>query len=296
MMRFKKIALAVILNTAVVLLEVWFAHTAGSLSLLSDALHNLQDVLALVISLTALYLSRRKPTETSTYGYARAEAFGAFLGALMLVFSVLYVGYEAVKSLITGGSDVIGVYVLGVGGVAFVVNGISAYVLHGDRNLSVRSAYLHLLGDAAFSLAVLVGGMVMMITGWSAVDSILTLLFAPFLLKDGLSLLLKSARVLMEFAPEGYSSHVVSDLISGVEGVKDVHDVHVWALSSDEPFVSAHVVLRGEVDAEELSRVLADVKDRLRGIGVKHITLQIEPEDYECENTCERTYPDGKAH
>jgi len=270
----------------VVLLELWFAYVSDSLALASDALHNLQDVLALFVSLIALYLSRRKPTEVSTYGYARAEAFGAFIGSVMLILSVAYVGYEAVTSLMRGESDVVGGYVLTVGAVAFVVNSISAYVLHRDEDLNIKSAYLHLVGDAAFSLAVVLGGAVMVLTGWKSVDALLTVLFVPFLLKDGLSLLIRSVRVLMEFAPEGYDSLTIARAIGSVEGVKEVHDVHVWAISSMEPSVSAHVVLSGGLGADEVARVLAEVRERLGKMGIRHVTLQVEPEGYRCGSVC----------
>ena len=286
MVRLRRLSLAIVLNVGIVLFELWFAYVSGSLALASDALHNLQDVLALFVSLIALYLSRRKPTKVSTYGYARAEAFGAFIGSVMLILSVLYVGYEAVISLIKGESGVMGTYVLTVGAIAFVVNSISAYILHGKEDLNIRSAYLHLVGDAAFSLAVVLGGLVMVLTGWKAVDSLLTLLFVPILLKDGLSLMLKSARILMEFAPEGYDSLTVARAIGSVEGVKEVHDVHVWAISSREPSVSAHVVLSGGLSADEVSRVLAEVREKLGEMGIKHVTLQVEPEGYACEGAC----------
>jgi cobalt-zinc-cadmium efflux system protein len=281
-----RLTVAVLLNVGVVLVELWFSHLSGSLSLASDALHNLQDVFALLVSLVALYLSRRKPTGVSTYGYVRAEPFGAFVGSILLVLSVLYVGYEAVKSLIVGHSEVAGTYVLTVGAVAFIVNTASAYILHGRGDLNIRSAYLHLVGDAAFSLAVVVGGSVMALTGWTAVDSILTLLFVPFLLKDGVAILVRSVRILMEFAPEGYDSSTVARVIGSVDGVREVHDVHVWAISSKEPSVSAHVVLNGDLNSEEISRILKEIEGRLKDMGIKHTTLQVEPDGYRCEGAC----------
>ncbi len=279
-------ALSVLLNVLIVLSEAIAGILSGSLALLSDAIHNLQDVLALVISLVALHLMGKGPTPTSTYGYRRAESLGAFVGSLMLLLSVLYVSYEAVLTLLSGHREVMGLPVVVVGGIAAVVNGVSAYLLHGGRDLNVRSAYLHLLGDTAFSVAVVLGGVAMLLTGWSALDSVLTLLFAPVLVKDGLSLLVSSARILMEFSPKGYDSQTVAGLISSADGVKEVHDVHVWALTSSEPYVSAHVVVEGNPPANEIGRLLKEIEGKLRRAGIKHVTLQVEPEGFPCRSRC----------
>ncbi len=274
------------MNVLIVLFEIVAGVLFGSLALLSDAIHNLQDVLALIVSLVAFYLMEKGPTPTSTYGYRRAESLGAFIGSLMLLLSVLYVSYEAILALLIGHREVVGLPMIVVGGVAALINGISAYLLHGGHDLNVRSAYLHLLGDTAFSVAVVIGGVVMLMTGWSALDSILTLMFAPILIKDGLSLLIGSARILMEFAPRGYDSRSIAGIISSTGGVKEVHDVHIWALSSSEPYVSAHVVLEGKPSADEMGRILKEVEEKLRSVGIKHVTLQVEPEGFLCETPC----------
>jgi len=281
-----RLVLAVFLNVLIVLFEVLSGVLFGSLALLSDAIHNLQDVFALMLSLVALYFMGKEPTPTSTYGYRRAESLGAFIGSLLLLLSVLYVSYEAIRALLTGHREMVGLPMVVVGGVAAVVNGVSAYLLHGDRDLNVRSAYLHLLGDTAFSVAVAVGGAVMLLTGWSLLDAVLTLLFAPILVKDGLSLLVRSARILMEFAPKGYDSRTIAGIISSTDGVREVHDVHVWALSSSEPYVSAHVVLEGNPTADEIGRILREVEGKLKGAGIKHVTLQVEPEGFPCRTPC----------
>ena len=281
-----RLILATLLNILTVVIEIIVGILSGSLALLADALHNLQDVFALIISIIAQYLMGKSPTPRTTYGYRRAEALGAFIGSILLILSVLYVSYEAISALFESHRRVIGAPMIMAGGMAVLINGLSAYLLHGDENLNIKSAYLHLLGDTAFSVAVVIGGVVMLLTGWSYVDSILTLIFAPILIRDGLSLLLSSVNILMEFAPQGYDSLTISKIISSVRGVKEVHDIHVWALSSSEPHVSAHVVLSGNPPASEIDRILREANERLKNIGIKHITLQVEPEGYPCSTSC----------
>jgi len=269
------------MNVGIVLLEVLFGVLSGSLSLIADALHNLQDVAVLGISMVAKSVMGRGATPTKTYGYRRAEALAAFINSLLLMGALAYLSYEAVISLVRP-REVVATTVILMGWLAFLVNFLSAHLLHREEDLNLRSAHLHLLGDATFSLAVAVGGILMWSTGWRWVDALLVLAFVPYLLWEGFKVLRDATGILMEFAPRGYTSDLVRGVLLSAEGVRDAHDIHVWSLSSDEILVSAHLIVEG--DARD---TLRRVEGMLREMGIHHITLQLEGEGYTCSARCD---------
>lgn len=277
-----RLALAAGLTLVLVIGEVFAARYTGSLSLLADAGHNVGDLLALALSWAAAGMARRQATPARTFGFHRAGILSAFLNAILLGATGVGVGWEAVRRLaapIPLRSDLLIV----VAGVAFLVNTGSAAMVSGGRreDLNVRSAFLHLAGDAATSLGALLAGILIRLTGLRQIDPLVSLALAGWLLWSARGLVLETVEILMESAPRGMDvERLVLDLRS-VEGVRGVHDLHVWSLNAWLPALAVHLVV-DDMSIEAGARLQARVNEMLvRRYGIAHATLQLECEGCE---------------
>lgn len=270
-------ALGVTLVTAI--LGAAGAVYTGSLALLADLGHLLTDAGALVAALIASVLAARPATASRTYGMGRAEVLVAALNALTLVAVVVWVGVEAVQRLFVP-AEIPGLPLLVIGVLGLIGNLVSLAVLAGgDRgNMNMRGAMLHVLGDALGSVGVLAAAVVLLTTGWPWADTIASLFIVALILPRAVSLLREAAHVLLEGAPKGIDAQEVKAALLAVEGVGDVHDLHVWAINDRTPAMSAHVVVDEEVsghcgDASVLDRAGHVLRERF---GLDHSTLQVE--------------------
>ena len=247
---------------------------SGSLALMADAGHMLTDSSALGLSAFAAWIATRPASSRRTWGYGRAEVLAALTnGALMLVLVAL-IAWHAVERF-QQPRDVAGATVMGVALVGLFVNLLVFWVLsRGERNLNVRGALLHVLGDLLGSVAALLSGLVIVLTGWTPIDSILSLLICALILVAAVRLLMESAQVVMEGVPAGLDIEQVRLSMAAVAGVEDIHDLHVWQVSSHSVALSAHVVIINLDDwpatLAALNRVLLDTH------AIDHPTLQPE--------------------
>jgi cobalt-zinc-cadmium efflux system protein len=263
------------LNAAFLVLEAGVGLATGSLALLSDAAHMVSDVAALAVALGASWLAGHHATRERTFGWQRAEVLGAFLNSLGLLLVVGFIVREAVIRLLDGSPAVPPGPVLVVGLAGLVVNLASAWHLwRSDRdNLNVRAALLHMLGDALGSLAAVVAALLLE-AGVSSADAVAGLVVAALVLWGAFRLLAASGRILLQFAPEGFDAGAVRDAILSVDGVLDVHDVHVWSLDGRISVFTAHVVAAsGRADVEVRRAVETLLCHRF---GIEHTTLQVE--------------------
>ncbi len=263
------------LTGAYLLVEVVGALWTNSLALLSDAAHMATDTLGLMIALTAVRLSRRPPDARRTYGYARLEALGAVANGLLLFAVGLYILWEAVErfrqpqSIASGG-------MMAVAAFGLVVNLIAMRLLSAGsgESLNVKGAYLEVWSDMLGSLAVIAGGVLIHFTGWTLVDPVLAVLIGLWVLPRTWVLLREALNVLLEGVPKGIVLADVEQALRQHAGVADVHDLHVWALASNRPALTAHVVAAPDQQADSLRRQLAGLLHER--FSIDHATLQIE--------------------
>ena len=255
--------------------EVVGGVVSGSLALLADAGHMFSDVAALALSLFAIRLARRPPTERRTYGYARFEILAALVnGATLLLVAGLIVveAWQRVRDPV----DIDGPVMLGVAALGLLVNVVAAFVLHAHShdNLNVRGAYLHVLGDLLGSVGTIAAGVVVLATGWTPADPIISVVIAALILFSAWNLVREATDVLLESVPGHLDMNEIIEALDAIDGLDDVHDLHVWTLTSGFVALSGHGVID---DPAEHTRILDEVRDRMRGFGIEHVTFQIEP-------------------
>jgi cobalt-zinc-cadmium efflux system protein len=279
-----RMAIAVALNLIFVVVEAGFGFLSNSVALIADAGHNLSDVLGLVFAWTAMYLGRRPPGARFTYGLGRSSVLAALANAVLLLLACGAIAWEAVGRLASPPAVAAGT-VMGVAASGIVINGTSAWLLHAGSHgdLNRRSAFIHMLGDAAVSVGVLLSGTLIMFTGWSRIDPIVSLLIVAAILVSTWGLLRDSLHLSLDGVPASVNSSAVMSYLADQRGVTDVHDLHIWALSTTSVALTAHLVVpdRGADDAL-LDSITPNLKRRFH---IHHATLQIERD--RCEHGCE---------
>jgi len=277
-------AIAVLLNLSFVVIEGCFGFLSNSVALIADAGHNLGDVLGLVCAWTAMYLSRRPPGGRFTYGLGRSSVLAALTNAVLLLVACGAIAWEAIGR-IAAPPTVAARTVMGVAAVGIVLNGVSASLLHAGSHgdLNRRSAFIHMVGDAAVSAGVLISGTVIVFTGWSWLDPAVSLVIVAVILMSTWGLLRDSVHLSLDGVPAGVNSSAILSYLAGQRGVTDVHDLHIWALSTTSVALTAHLVVPDREAEESLLGSLAPMlKQRFR---IDHATLQIERD--RCVHGCE---------
>ncbi|MCD9087584.1 cation diffusion facilitator family transporter [Stenotrophomonas sp. SY1] len=271
------------LTTSYLIVEVIGAFWTNSLALLSDAAHMATDALGLMIALTAVRLSRRPPDARRTYGYARLEALGAVTNGLLLFGVGIYILWEAAERF-RQPQDIASTGMMWVAAFGLVVNLIAMRLLSAGsgESLNVKGAYLEVWSDMLGSVAVIAGGLIIHFTGWTLVDPILAVLIGLWVLPRTWVLLRDAINVLLEGVPKGVVLGDVEQALRGHAGVAGIHDLHVWALASSTPALTAHVVMNEGQEPDVLRRKLADVLHER--FGIDHVTLQVEVDH--CGDDC----------
>jgi cobalt-zinc-cadmium efflux system protein len=271
----RPLVIALALTAAYTVVEVVGGFLTDSLALLADAVHMLSDNVALALALLALWLARRPSTPERTYGYKRAEVLAALANGVALVALAIWIFYEAIRRL-SDPPDVLGGWMLAIAFAGIGVNVAAGVVLHGARgaNLNIEAAFRHVLADLAGSVGVAVAALVIVLTGWLAADPLVSLLIGVLVLVSSWSILRDSTSILLEAAPRGLDMGSVREALAAHPGVVEVHDLHVWTITSGFPALSAHVLVgRGEDchgTRRELERELAT------RFGIEHTTLQVD--------------------
>jgi cobalt-zinc-cadmium efflux system protein len=276
--------IGIILNASFVIIEVIVGIAIKSLSLLSDAGHNLADVGMLALSLLAFRMMKIKSNERYTYGYKKTSVFVALINAVVLLVSIGAIVFEAVHRLIHP-EPVQGGTISIVAGIGIAVNGISAllFMKGKEKDLNIKSAYLHLLSDAVVSLGIVIGGIVIIYTGWYIIDSILSLIIAGVILTSTWNLLRDSLRLSLDAVPTGISIENIRNAALKIKGVKDLHHIHIWAISTTENALTAHLVLpEGTTNAQEME-IKHKLKHELEHNNIHHITLESEHAGEACD-------------
>lgn len=255
---------------------------ADSIGLLSDAGHNLSDVFSLLLAMVALKLSTSHATSRFTYGHRKASVLISLLNAIILLIAVGAIIVESIEKFFTP-SEVNGTLIIWTATVGIVINGLTAWVLHRQHqhDINTRGAFLHMLADTLVSIGVVVSGIVIHYTGWTVIDPIIGLIIAVVILGSTWHLLTESLRMSTDAVPEGFDVGEVTRQIERQENVLNVHHVHIWAISTTETALTAHIVIP---DANLLETVTKHVKELLDSLGIHHSTLELETRSSHCRD------------
>jgi cobalt-zinc-cadmium efflux system protein len=278
----KRLRLVLVLTALYMLAETVGGWWTSSLALLADAGHMLTDVAALALALTAMWFSARPATSSKTFGYYRLEILAALINGVALVLISLLIFYEAYHRL-SAPPQVKSAVMTAVAVGGLVVNLVCAWLLHGDHeeDLNVRGAWLHIMGDALGSVGAIAAGVLMSLYGWYAADPFFSFIIALLIVWSSWNLIRESTNVLLEGTPAHINLAAVEDAILQTEGVSDVHDLHVWTITSGREALSAHVI---HVETISQPDLLKELRTKLHDrFGVDHLTIQMETPDFEDE-------------
>ena len=277
------------LNALVITAEFLGGFLLDSVGLMSDAGHNLVDQGSLFLALYAHILTRQPASETRTFGYHRAGVIAAFLNSFILLLTAIGITLVGLKRVLHP-VHVDGGWIMGIAALSFIANlSIALLLQHGAKDdLNIRSAFWHMLGDAWVSLGVVLSGGAIMLTGWTVLDPLISLLVVGAILHGTWPLFKESLNVLMESTPPTISASHVATTIESLPGVKNVHDLHIWAIEPRLIMLTCHVLVDGD-DAVLTNALLRSIRMRIADdFGIKHLTIQMEthcchPEDVHCD-------------
>jgi len=292
------------LNIILVIAEITAGIFSGSMALVADAFHNLGDVLALFISLVAIIYGAKEATGTMTFGYIKAEMMAAFVNSLFLIITMLFILFESINRFFEPHAiDAPIVIVAAL--IALLVNGYSTYLLsraniehhhegeehhhdHGHKDLNITSAYLHMLGDAVISLSVAIGGVVIYFFNIVSIDTVLSIIFSIYIIKETFPILKNSFFALMD-SSGNIDVKKIEDTILQKQMICSVHDLHIYTPNSKEVYGSAHIVLCENLSLEAIEALLEEIRADLAKIGIKHFIIQPETQKYSVGNSsCQR--------
>jgi len=268
-------ALGVVLNLAYIAVEAAFGILAGSLALLADAGHNLSDVLGLLLAWGGNYLAQRRPTERFTYGWRKSSILAALMNALILLVVMGGIAGEAIRRF-NAPSPVAGNTIIIVAAVGVVINTATALLFLSGRKseLNIRGAFLHMTADAGISAGVVLAGAVIMATGWIWIDPAISLLITVIIVVGTWGLLRDSFNLALDAVPAGIDPEAVKTYLANLPGVSEVHHLHIWAMSTTETALTAHLVKPNPADDDMLlAKAGNDLHDRF---GIEHTTIQWE--------------------
>ncbi len=276
----RRVIIALLLTGVFMIVEVIGGIISGSLALLADAGHMLTDTMALALAAVAFQVSKRPADTKRTYGYQRFQILAAFVNGLSLILIVAWILYEAVDRF-RNPIEILGNTMLLIASIGLVVNVVSFLVLHGgDReNLNIRGAAIHVAGDLLGSIAAIVAAIVIIYTGWTPIDPLLSVAVAILILRSAWSLVKRSAHVLLEGAPDWLDVDTMQNrIISKVPAVVGIHHVHVWGLTPQDLMLTMHVRLQGP--PSNPTACIRHIKEVLKSeYGIGHTTVEIETED-----------------
>ena len=280
----KAFSIGITLNIAFVIVEFGVGFYYNSLGLLSDAGHNLGDVASLVLAMLAFRLQKVHPNSRYTYGYKKSTILVSLLNAVILLVAVGIIIAESIDKLFHPVS-VDGSAIAWTAGVGVVINALTAWLFmkDKDKDLNVKGAYLHMAADALVSVGVVASGIIITYTGWSIIDPIIGLGIAVVIIVSTWGLLHDSLRLSLDGVPVGIDAQKIQQLIMEQPGVENCHHLHIWALSTTETALTAHIVIDNITQLEEVKQ---HIKEALEEAGIHHATLEFEDEKTTCCKEC----------
>lgn len=287
-------AIAIVLNTVFVAVEFFYGFLANSTALMADAGHNLSDVLGLMLAWGAAILAKRAPNQRYTYGLRSTSMLAALFNAMLLMAACGGIAWEAVQQLVHP-DPVAGFTVSVVAGVGILINGFSAWLfMAGSKDdINIRGAYLHMAADAAISLGVLVAGLIVRYTGWNWLDPLVSIAIVVFIAMSTWSLLTQSLRMVMAAVPDNVDRAGIEQFLRARPGVSEVHDLHIWAMSTTENALTAQLVVPAGYPGDQVMDAIS--KELREEFAIQHSTLQVRQgaSSTEC---CLQAAPAAHAH
>jgi len=271
------------LNFLFVIIEAVVGIIIHSLSLLSDAGHNLADVVSLALSLLAFRLIKVKPNEKFTYGYRKTTILVALLNALVLLISIGAIAYEAIQHLFKP-TVLPGFTISWVAGIGIIINGVTAFLFlkNKEKDINIKAAYLHLLSDAVVSFALVIGGIIIYYTNWYWIDAALSLIVAAVIIKSTWNLLKTTLRLSLDGVPENVDIQKIEQVISEMSEVENMHHIHIWALSTTTNALTAHILVNKNFTMKEIDALKIKIKHELEHLNIQHATLEFEQAMINC--------------
>jgi len=274
----RNLAITVVLNGIITVGQFAGGIISGSLALISDALHNLSDVISVILAYIAHRIGMRPQTQKSTFGYKRAEILAAFINAISLIAVSVYLLVEAGKRFLNP-KEVDYRWMLGLGILGFIANGLSVLILHHNKeeNLNIRAAYLHLIGDALTSLAVIAGAVCIWLFRIYWIDPLVTVLISIYIFVHTYAILKESVGILMQFSPPEIDQQQVVQVLQEIQEIRGVHHIHLWQLSDHQINFEAHLLLSKNLPVSDTNSITRNAKQLLNSrFGITHTTFQYE--------------------
>jgi cobalt-zinc-cadmium efflux system protein len=274
----------IVLNLVFVIIEGIAGMYYHSTALVADAGHNLSDVVSLVLAMLAFRLTKVKTNQKYTYGYKKTTVVAALFNALLLLLVIVSIGWEATVRLLhplqTQG-DTVAI----VAGIGIIINAATAFLFFKDRgkDLNIKGAYLHLMADAAISAGVVITGIIMLFTHWSWLDSAISYLLMIVIFISTWKLLKQSVRLSLDGVPDDIKLQEIKEVVLKMDGIKNIHHIHIWAISTSENALTAHLVVHKNIPNEELQKIKHNIRHTLAHLNIQHITLETETEEENCE-------------
>ena len=273
-------------NTLYTLIEFVVGIRINSLALISDASHNLSDVATLIISLLGMKLAQKGATSLYTYGYKKASILASFVNAVILCLIVIKIGIESIERF-SNPPQMLGSMIMITALIGVFINGVSAFLFYKGQkdDINIKGAFLHLLVDALVSFGVIVSGIIISFTGWNIIDPIISFVIAFVILFSTWSLLKESVKLILDGVPQQISNENIQQILENHPNIASVHHIHIWALSSSENALTAHLVLKEGVSLETFMEVKKELKHELFHQGIQHATLEIDCLSVTCDDT-----------
>ena len=273
-------------NALYTLIEFVVGIRINSLALISDASHNLSDVATLIISLLGMKLAQKGATSLYTYGYKKASILASFVNAVILCLIVIKIGIESIERF-SNPPQMLGSMIMITALIGVFINGVSAFLFYKGQkdDINIKGAFLHLLVDALVSFGVIVSGIIISFTGWNIIDPIISFIIAFVILFSTWSLLKESVKLILDGVPQQISNENIQQILENHPNIASVHHIHIWALSSSENALTAHLVLKEGVSLETFMEVKKELKHELFHQGIQHATLEIDCLSVTCDDT-----------
>jgi cobalt-zinc-cadmium efflux system protein len=266
--------IGILLTFIFFVVEIFGGYISGSLSLLSDAGHMFRDILALILTLTAISMAGKLPTHKRTFGYHRVEILAAFINGILLFLISIWILFEAYER-IRNPRNVNGPIMFAVAFVGLIVNSYVALRLHGSHDLNIRSAFYHVITDTLSSVAVIIAAIIIFFTGFNIVDPILSIIIGIFIIITSFGLVRDSVYILLQFTPRDVDLPRLIEDVESIEGVDSIHEIHLWSLCSHVNVMDAHIYSK-IMDLNEIEEIKLKIKDKLIKYDIKHVTLEFE--------------------
>ena len=283
----KSFIIGITLNIGYAFLELISGIYFGSMSMISDAGHNFVDVLSLSLAFTGLLIAGIKPNNKFTFGYKKSTILAAVFNSILLIISVFFIIKESIER-IAEPVEINGYSMIIVAGMGIVINSFTGWLFHKDqhKDINVKAAFVHLMADALISLGVVMSGLVIVNTGWNIIDPVFSIFIAIIILVMTVKILRKSVFMAVDGVPEGIDIDEVERELTKINGVEDIHHTHIWAISTSESAITAHIVVGIRISINDLEILKTEIRETLMTFKIVHSTLEFEIAGENCINNC----------